>query len=194
MAKPTVPTATGRTVAYVRVSTSKQDEQLQLDAIEAAGVAKRDRYIDHGVGGKLTSRPEFDRMLADVEAGDLIVVWKLDRLGRSSGHVITVLKELVDRGVHVRTLDGIDTTTSTGRAMLGMLAVFAQMEHDFIVERTVAGLAAAREQGRTGGRPPKLDAKDIAHARKLLADGDSAAEVAKRLHVSRATLYRALDA
>lgn len=194
MAKLTMPTATGRTVAYIRVSTSKQDEQLQLDAIEAAGIAKRDRYVDHGVGGKLTSRPSFDRMLADVEPGDVIVVWKLDRLGRSSGHVLTVIHDLVDHGVHVRTLDGIDTTTSTGRAMLGMLAVFAQMEHDFIVERTVAGLAAAKSQGRSGGRPAKLDAKDIAHARRLIDEGDSIVEVAKRLKVSRATLYRALEA
>src|SRR5690606_2726 len=125
--------------------------------LDAAGIPKRDRYTDRGVSGSKTSRPEFDRMLEDVEPGDTIVVWKLDRLGRSSGHVMTVIDSLVKRGVHVRTLDGVDTTTSTGRAMLGMLAVFAQMERDFIVERTVAGLASAKAQGRTGGRPPKLD-------------------------------------
>jgi DNA invertase Pin-like site-specific DNA recombinase len=185
---------TGRLIGYARVSTAEQEEQLQLDALLAAGVQRRDIYTDHGVSGSQTSRPALDEMLAKIEPGDVLTVWKLDRLGRSSGHVLTLLDDLTRRRIHVRTLDGLDSTTTTGRAMLGMLAVFAEMERNFIRERTVAGLAAARAQGRSGGRPAKLDEKDVAHARRLIDGGDSVSDVAKRLKVSRATLYRALDA
>jgi DNA invertase Pin-like site-specific DNA recombinase len=183
----------GRIVGYARVSTVAQDEALQVDALQAAGVRRRDIYVDHGVSGSTASRPELNRMLFDVEPGDVVVVWKLDRLGRSSGHVLVLLDDLIKRGVHLRTLDGIDTTTTTGRAMLAMLAVFAEMERSFIRERTVAGLAAARAKGRTGGRPVKLDAEGVRYARELVSKGESMSSVAARLRVGRATLYRALS-
>ncbi len=191
----TSPTAVaGRLIGYARVSTAEQSEQLQVDALRAAGVRLRDIYIDHGVSGAKASRPQLDTMLLDVEPGDVVVVWKLDRLGRSSGHTIMLVDDLVKRGVHVRTLDGLDSTTSTGKAMLGMLAVFSEMERSFIRERTTAGLASARAKGRTGGRPAKLDAVAVRQARELIAAGHTMADTAKRMHVSRATLYRAFEA
>lgn len=185
-------TTQGRLVGYARVSTNAQDETLQTEALFAAGVRRRDLYVDHGVSGSHAVRPALDRMLADVEPGDVVVVWKLDRLGRSSGHVLLLLDTLVQRGVHVRTLDGIDSTTTTGRAMLSMLAIFAEMERGFIRERTIAGLTAARAQGRTGGRPQKLDSESIRYARQLLERGHTMSQAAERLGVSRATLYRSL--
>lgn len=184
--------ATGRLIGYARVSTAAQDEELQLAALRASGVAPRDTYTDHGVSGSKTSRPQLDAMLSHVEAGDTVVVWKLDRLGRNSGHVITVIDNLVKRGVNVRTLDGVDTTTSTGKAMLGMLAVFAEMERGFIQERTKAGLAVAKTEGRTGGRPKALDSKKAKLAQRLYDDGEPVKEIAETLHVGVATIYRYL--
>jgi DNA invertase Pin-like site-specific DNA recombinase len=184
----------GRLVGYARVSTADQNEQLQIDALIADGVQRRDIYVDHGVSGAKASRPQLDTMLIDLEPGDVVIVWRLDRLGRSSGNTIMLVDDLVRRGIHVRTLDGLDSTTTTGKAMLGMLAVFAEMERSFIRERTVAGLAAARKQGRTGGRPQKLDVVGVRQACQLIAEGHSMADTAKRMHVSRATLYRALGA
>ncbi|WP_420370272.1 recombinase family protein [Curtobacterium sp. L1-20] len=190
MNSPTV--IAGRLIGYARVSTADQNEQLQVDALQAAGVRRRDIFVDHGVSGARSSRPQLDAMLLNLEAGDVVVVWKLDRLGRSSGNTIMLVDDLAHRGVHIRTLDGLDSTTTTGRAMLGMLAVFAEMERSFMQERTKAGLAAARAEGRKGGRPPKLDEVGVRQARQLIVEGHSMADTAKRMHVSRATLYRAL--
>lgn len=184
-------TTTGTQLGYVRVSTGRQDEQMQHDALDAAGILKRDRYVDHGVSGTKTSRPGLDAMLADVQTGDVVTVYKLDRLGRSTAHVVTLLHELTERGVHVRSLsDGLDTTTPTGKAMLSMLAVFAEMERTFISERTTAGLAAARQQGRTGGRPRKTDTAMLRRAQTLRDSGESVPDIARTLGVSVATIYR----
>jgi len=186
-----VETTTGSAVGYVRVSTGKQDETMQHDALDAAGILKRNRYVDHGVSGTKTSRPGLDAMLEDVEPGDVVTVYKLDRLGRSTAHVVTLLHELTERGVHVRSLsDGLDTTTPTGKAMLSMLAVFAEMERSFISERTTAGLAAARQQGRTGGRPKKADAAMQRRAQTLRDSGESVPDIARTLGISTATAYR----
>ena len=164
---------------------------MQHDALDAAGILKRNRYVDHGVSGTKTSRPGLDAMLEDVEPGDVVTVYKLDRLGRSTAHVVTLLHELTERGVHVRSLsDGLDTTTPTGKAMLSMLAVFAEMERSFISERTTAGLAAARQQGRTGGRPKKADAAMQRRAQTLRDSGESVPDIARTLGISTATAYR----
>ncbi|KAA0960806.1 recombinase family protein [Microbacterium sp. ANT_H45B] len=172
-------TATGRLIGYARVSTAEQDEVYQrAQLVDKGGVQARDIYVDHGVSGTKTSRPAWDRMMDEdkgLQPGDTLVVWKLDRIGRNSGHVITTIHTLVDRGIHVRTLDGIDTTTATGRGMLGMLAVCAQMERDFNSERTRAALDHRRGLGITGGRPRSVDDKQARLIRRMYDEGDKVA-------------------
>jgi len=181
----------GQRLGYVRVSTGKQDEQLQHDALDKAGVLKRNRYVDHGVSGSKTSRPGLDALLDDAEAGDTIVVYKLDRLGRSMAHVAQMLAKFTEDGILIESVsDGLNSGTPMGRAMLQMLAIFAEMERSFIVERTTAGLAAAKAQGRTGGRPKALDGKRAKQAQALRDAGESPADIARTLSVSVATVYR----
>lgn len=187
----------GRLIGYARVSTAEQDEAYQRAKLTDAGVQPRDIYVDHGVSGTKTSRPAWDRMLDEergLQPGDTLVVWKLDRMGRNSGHVITTIQALVDRGINVRTLDGIDTTTATGRGMLGMLAVFAQMERDFNSERTRAALDHKREQGITGGRPRSVDTNQARLIQRMYDEGEKAPDIARTLKISRATVYRYLAA
>jgi len=184
-------TSTGTALGYLRVSTGKQDEQLQHDALDKAGVLKRNRYVDHGVSGSKTSRPKLDEMLADAQPGDTITVYKLDRLGRSTAHVAGLIQHLTERGIFVESLsDGLDSRTATGRAMLQMLSIFAEMERSFIRERTVAGLAAAKAKGRVGGRPKTLDNKKARQAQALRDANTSPADIARTLGVSVATVYR----
>ncbi|WP_295850387.1 recombinase family protein [uncultured Microbacterium sp.] len=184
-------TSTGTRLGYLRVSTGKQDEQLQHDALDAAQVRKRDRYVDHGVSGTKTSRPGLDALLHDVRPGDTIVVYKLDRIGRSTAHVAQLIAELTDRGVFIESIsDGLNSSTPTGRAMLQMLAIFAEMERSFIAERTIAGLAAAKAQGRVGGRPKATDSKQARTAQTLRDSGESVPDIARTLGVSIATIYR----
>ncbi len=184
-------TTTGNRLGYVRVSTGKQDEQLQHDALDNAGVLKRNRYVDHGVSGSKTSRPGLDALLADLQPGDTVVVYKLDRIGRSTAHVAQLLADLAEQGVYVESIsDGLNSSTPTGRAMLQMLAIFAEMERSFIRERTTAGLAAAKVQGRTGGRPRALDSKRAKQAQALRNSGETPVEIARTLGVSVATVYR----
>lgn len=181
----------GERLGYVRVSTGKQDEQMQHDALDGAGVLKRNRYVDHGVSGAKTSRPGLDAMLADAKPGDIITVYKLDRLGRSTAHVATLIHDLTERGIHIHSVgDGLDSTTATGKAMLQMLAIFAELERSFIRERTTAGLAAAKAQGRTGGRPRVADSATARKAQTLRDSGESVPEIARTLGVSVATVYR----
>lgn len=189
-------TPIGTVVGYARVSTDKQDEARQLSALRDASITKqRYLYIDHGVSGAKTSRPEFDRMLADLEPGDVVVVAELDRLGRNSGHVITTIASLRERGIHVKSLaDGVDSTTDMGEAMMGFLAIMAQMERRFIQRRTRAGLAEAKLQGRVGGRPRALDTKKAALAVRLSDEGEKVADIAKTLGVSVPTIYRYISA
>lgn len=184
-------TSTGTRLGYVRVSTGKQDETLQHDALDSAKVLKRNRYVDHGISGSKTERPALSALLSDVEAGDTIVVYKLDRLGRSTAHVASLIADLTERGIFIESVgDGLNSSTPTGRAMLQMLAIFAEMERSFIQERTTAGLAAAKAQGRTGGRPKVTDSKQARHAQALRDSGESVPDIAKALGVSIATVYR----
>lgn len=184
-------TTTGNRLGYVRVSTGKQDEQLQHDALDKAGVLKRNRYVDHGVSGAKISRPGLDALLADVQPGDTIVTYKLDRIGRSTPHVARLVEDLDRRGITIESIsDGLNSSTTTGRAMLQMLAVFAELERSFISERTTAGLEAAKAQGRTGGRPKALDGKRARQAQALRDAGEVPPEIARTLGVSVATIYR----
>lgn len=181
---------TGTRLGYLRVSTGKQDEQLQHDALDGAKVLKRNRYVDHGVSGSTTSRPALDSLLEDMDPGDTVVVYKLDRLGRSTAHVASLIADLTEKGVFVESIaDGLNSSTPTGRAMLQMLAIFAEMERSFIRERTVAGLAAAKAKGRTGGRP-KTENSKARQAQKLRESGESVPDIAKALRLSVATVYR----
>ncbi|MGH8953703.1 MAG: recombinase family protein [Microbacterium sp.] len=188
-------TTTGHLLGYIRVSTGKQDEQLQRDALDHAGVLKRNRYIDHGISGAKKERPALDALLADLATGDVVTVYKLDRIGRSTAHVAALIEELTQRGVHIRSLsDGLDSTTPTGKAMLQMLAIFAELERSFIQERTMAGLAAARAQGRVGGRPKKVNDAKHRQAQTLRDAGESVPDIAKTLGVSVSTVYRVTKA
>lgn len=184
-------TTSGTRLGYVRVSTGKQDESLQHDALDSAKVLKRNRYVDHGVSGSKTSRPGLDALLADVQPGDTIVVYRLDRLGRSTLHIAQLLADLTERGIHIESIaDGLNSSTPMGRAMLQMASIFAEMERNIIAERTVAGLAAAKAQGRKGGRPKVTDSKQARQAQALRDSGESVPEIAKALGVSIATVYR----
>ncbi len=178
---------------YARVSTADQNPDLQLDALRAAGCSRI--FTDHASGTK-TARPELTNALDHLRAGDTLIVWKLDRLGRSLPHLVETVKALADRDIGFRSLqDPIDTTTPGGRLVFHVFATLAEFERDLIRERTNAGLAAARARGRVGGRPPALTSDQVAMARDALeADPKrSVASVARSLKVSPATLYRALQ-
>lgn len=142
----------GRKIGYVRVSDKDQSEALQVDALKAAGCEII--YGDHGVSGAITQRCGLDDMLKSLKNGDTLVVWKLDRLGRSTIHLLQLLSDLRDRGVDFQAItQGIDTTTAVGRMLYGQLAVFAEYERSLISERTKAGMAAAKARGVHVGRP-----------------------------------------
>jgi DNA invertase Pin-like site-specific DNA recombinase len=176
---------------YARVSTHDQNPELQLAALKKAGC--RTIFTDKATGAH-TKRPELAKCLKVLKKGDTLVVWKLDRLGRSLRDLITLLDELKGRGVAFKSLtESIDTATPTGRAMWQMVGILAELERSLIQERTQAGRAAAKARGVRMGRKPILTAAQIAHARKLVVQGERPVEVAKVLGVSRRTVYRALD-
>jgi len=178
-------------LGYARVSTTDQDPQLQLDAMHKAGCDRI--YTDHA-SGAATARPRLDELLGHARRCDTIVVWRLDRLGRSMKHLIDLVGELQDRGVGLRSLnEQIDTTTATGRLTFHIFSALAEFERGLLSERTQAGLQAARARGRVGGRPRAL----TAHAQKAVIDlrrkGKTVTDIAATLRVSRATVYRALQ-
>lgn len=179
-------------IGYARVSTNEQLLDLQLTALKKAGVEKI--FSDEGVSGTLASRPGLDAACDYLREGDVLVVWKLDRLGRSTKNVLALIETLEQREVGFRSLtEGVDTRGPFGKAMLTVLAAFAQLERDLIAERTKAGLAEARAKGRVGGRPKALTPKDVSFIQKLYDSGDfTAKEIASKLNVSVATAYRYL--
>lgn len=184
-----------RQLGYTRVSTSSQDAQLQLDALVAAGVQKRDVFADVTSGSKAAAdRPGMKKLPTYAEEGDTVVVWRVDRLGRSLIDVLNTVNLLRERGIHVRSIsDGIDPATSTGRLMLNMLATLAEYERELIVERVNAGIAAARQNGTRFGRPlsdPAVIADKLAIATEARLRGRTAEEAARLVGWSRATLYR----
>lgn len=176
-------------IGYARVSTNEQELSLQIDALQAAGCEKI--YSDKASGTK-AERPGLTEAISYARAGDTLMVWKLDRLGRSVKDLIAQINALEQGGIEFRSLtDGIDTATATGRFFFHVMAAFAEMERALIVERTNAGLSAARRMGRTGGRRPTMTPEKIKQATRLLATGQiTPAEVAKTLGVSKATIYR----
>ena len=182
----------GDLLGYARVSTTEQNPDLQIDALTGAGCLKV--FVDRA-SGSLDDRPELARLLDQLRPGDTLVVWKLDRLGRSLRHLIETIRSLEERKVGFRSIqENIDTSSPGGRLLFHLLASLAEFERDLIRERTRAGLEAARARGRKGGRPSVMTAEKLAAARRLDQGGDqTVAEIARSLSVSRSTLYRALQ-
>ncbi len=179
-------------LGYARVSTLDQDPALQHDALTAAGC---DRIFVDKASGKLASRPALDDLLEQARPGDTVVVWRLDRLGRSLKHLLETVSGLEQRGVaFVSLTENIDTSTPGGRLIFHVFGALAEFERDLIRERTLAGLAAARARGKTGGRPTVWTEDKLRTARAMRASGDyDVASIAKVLGVSRASVYRALE-
>lgn len=186
-------TSRGKKIGYVRVSDHEQTEALQIDALAAAGCDVI--YGDHGVSGALRDRKGLNDLLASLQSGDTLAVWKLDRLGRSTIHLLQLLSELRDRGVDFHAItQGIDTTTAVGRMLYGQLAVFAEFEREQISERTRAGMDAARKRGARIGRPRKLSQEDVIWAvQQVRANTMPLYRIADTLGVSVRTLRRALS-
>lgn len=181
----------GYLLGYARVSTLEQDEALQRDALVAVGCQRV--FVDKA-SGKLEQRPALDAMLEQVRRGDTVVVWRLDRLGRSLRHLINTVAELEGRGVAFRSLtESMDTTTPGGRLIFHVFAALAEFEAAIIRERTLAGLAAARARGRKGGRPTVWTPDRVRVARAMYDSREhDVAAIARLLGVSRASVYRAL--
>ena len=182
-------------VGLARVSTDAQDAQLQQDALTDAGCARI--YVEKISTRKaVTDRPGLTAALDYLRAGDTLVIWKLDRLGRSVKDVLTIADDLHARGIGVRILtgklSGSYSPTGEGKFFFTMMAAFAELERDIIHERTIAGLKAARAQGKVGGRPTVMDPDKLAAARARRDRGESPTQIAKALGVSRASVYRHL--
>ena len=177
-------------MGYARVSTDVQTTALQLDALRAAGCAV---IHEDSASGSLRSRPGLERAIADLVPGDTLVVWKLDRLGRSLRHLLDSAEALRARGVALRSLtEHIDTGTAAGQMLYSVLGAVAQFERDVLRERTVAGLAAAKRRGERLGRPFALTPAQVREAKRMLARGESPNKVARVFRVGRSTLYRAI--
>lgn len=179
---------------YARVSTKEQSLDLQMDALKKAGCKEIFREV---VSGAKTERVELNRLLQKLRKGDVLIVWKLDRLGRSLKHLVLLVHELMEKGIGLQSLnDPIDTTTSQGRLVFNIFACLAEFERDVIRERTQAGLKAARARGRTGGRPKGLSEKakrKAIAAEALYKEGQlSVVEICQNLNISKATLYKYL--
>jgi len=175
-------------VGYVRVSTQDQNLDLQLEALQKAGCEKI--YEDKASGAK-AERPGLKLALEILREGDTLVVWKLDRLGRTVKQLVAFVSEFEEQGIHFKSLtDAIDTSTPSGRFFFHIMASLSQMERELMLERTRAGLAAARVRGRMGGRKRKMTELKVISAKKLLAAGTLPKDVASHLGVSIPTLYR----
>jgi DNA invertase Pin-like site-specific DNA recombinase len=175
-------------IGYARVSTDEQSLDLQLDALKGAGC---ERIFSDTASATKADRPGLADATSHLRGGDMLVIWKLDRLGRTVKGLVDFVADLQGRGVQFRSLtDGIDTATPAGRFFFHVMASLAQMERELLAERTRAGLAAARRRGRTGGRKRRMTPGKVESARKLLKDGMSPRDVAQNLGVSIPTLYR----
>jgi DNA invertase Pin-like site-specific DNA recombinase len=180
-------------IGYARVSTQEQDLTLQLDALEKAGCQKSKIFVDK-ISGSKTERPGLDKCLTELQTGDTLLVWRLDRLGRSMSHLVLLIEDLKGKGIGFKSIcDGaIDTTTASGELIFNIFSSLAQFERRLIQERTRAGLEAARARGRNGGRtrienthPKVLMAKKM-HQNHAMSIGD----ICKTLQISRASFYR----
>ncbi len=181
----------GTLIGYARVSTEDQSLDLQTDALDRVGCA---RVFTDVASGALAERPQLTAALDYVRPGDTLVVWRLDRLGRSLGHLVATVLALQEREVgFMSTEESIDTTTATGRLVFHVFAAMAEFERDLVRERTRAGLRAARARGRVGGRKPALSPQKAAVVRRLYVERQhTVAEIAAMVGVSRATIYRCL--
>lgn len=179
-------------VGYARVSTHDQNLDLQIQALTQAGCKK---IFDDKISGSRAERPGLTKAMVMLREGDTLVVWKLDRLGRSVKNLVDLVGELHKQGVQFKSLtDAIDTATASGRFFFHVMASLAEMERELTVERTRAGLEAARQLGRKGGRKRQMTDSKIESAKKLLANGIPPRDVAKNLGVSVPTLYRWIPA
>jgi DNA invertase Pin-like site-specific DNA recombinase len=176
------------------VSTAEQSLALQRDALLSAGIAP-ERIYEDTCSGSVVDRPGLSRALEVLRAGDTLVVWKLDRIGRSLAHVVELVGALQAKEIGLKVLTGgIDTTSATGRLVFGIFATLAEFERDLIHERTMAGLAAARARGRTGGRPRLMTRAKLRTAMAMMSDRSNAAsDVAEQLGISTSTLYAYVD-
>lgn len=179
-------------IGYARVSTQDQRPELQLDALAVAGC---EQVFQEKMSGKDKDRPELETCLKVVRQGDTLVVWRLDRLGRSLKDLVGIVHALQERGIGFQSLtENIDTTNAGGKLVFHVFAALAEFERSLIRERTIAGLAAARARGRKGGRKSKLEKSDVRKAAAMLRDPlMTKTEVAKHFGVSRVTLNAALD-
>lgn len=179
-------------IGYARVSTQDQNLELQIEALYRAGCSK---IFEDKISGSRMQRPGLAKTLEQLREGDTLVVWKLDRLGRSAKHLVDLVTKLHKQGVHFSSLtDAIDTGTPSGRFFFHVMASLAEMERELTVERTRAGLEVARKLGRIGGRKRQMTDSKIESAKKLLSNGVLPRDVAKDLGVSIPTLYRWLPA
>lgn len=178
-------------IGYARVSTHDQNPALQLDALKAAGC---EQFYTDTLSGASKHRPQLDELRKYIRRGDVLVVWRLDRLGRSLKDLIEWIEWMDGEGIQFKSLtESIDTGTSGGKLIFSIFGAIAEFERNLIRERTQAGLAAARVRGRLGGRPNKLDEKKVALARKLYASKEhSILEICQAVGVSKATLYKYL--
>ena len=175
-------------IGYARVSTDDQNLHLQRDALERAGCQV---IYEDKASGKNTERPELEGCLKALRSGDTLVVWRLDRLGRSLGDLVKLVTTLEEKGIEFESLqEKIETTSASGKLVFHVFAALAEFERNLISERTRAGLKAARARGRLGGRKPKLKQKDIREIKALLKDPNiPVSDIAKRFGVSRTTIY-----
>lgn len=176
-------------IGYARVSTADQNLDLQIDALEKNGCAHIYKDV---ASGKNSNRLELEHCLKSLRTGDTLVVWRLDRLGRSLTDLVRIMGELGNKGIAFSSLtEAIDTSSATGKLMLHMIGAFAEFERNLIRERTNEGLAAARARGRVGGRKEKLDDRQKREIRALLADPSfSIKDVCSKYHISRTTFYK----
>lgn len=176
-------------VGYARVSTDDQNMDQQRDALRLSGVKS---IYEEMASGKDVGRPELQRCLKALQAGDTLVVWRLDRLGRSLPDLVRIVVDLQSKGIGFESItEKIETMSTAGKSVFHVFAALAEFERNLIRERTQVGLVAARARGRAGGRKPKLSAQQIKEVRRLMADPSiSVSQIAKRYKVSRTTLYK----
>ena len=176
-------------IGYARVSTDDQNLDLQLDALQKAGC---ETVYKESASGKSADRPELEQCLKALRIGDTLVIWRLDRLGRSLSDLVRIVSDLEQRKIGLESLtERIETESATGKLIFHVFAALSEFERNLIRERTQAGLNAARARGRFGGRKPKLDAKQIREIKALLRDPEvSVTDVAHRYGISRTTLYK----
>lgn len=178
-------------IGYARVSTADQNLDLQLDALNAAGCARV--FEDLGQSGTARSRQGLNDALAALQAGDTLVTWRLDRLGRSLPHLIELVNALNTRGCEFQSLtEAIDTTTASGKLVFHMMGALADFERSLVVERTKAGMAAAKARGKAVGRPKRLNGAQVTLARSMRSEGRSWAEIANVLRCDVSTAQRAV--